>query len=604
MTTCTELLSALKGRLPNTRRKSDFYRKLDGFLPDWGSVVSAPEFASWMTRIDSESGACMFDRLNALWQDPLYSSENFAALLRLFVRWKRDRDELRTPSGRQGCLPDASTPPAEHAPYPVLSDKYEVLGLLGRGGGGEVYLVWSRETTSLYALKTIRGELAVDPGVRQSFRNEARAWIRLGEHPNVAKAYFFEELGPHLYMTMAFVEGDDDGTGPSLADKLAVAPISLDKLCVWFCQVADGLGHGYGHGIQAHRDIKPANILIGRDGIARISDFGLAVTAEVLLAAGTHDGLVEGTPLFMSPEQFESSVDCDQRSDLYSLGVTLYQAASGGSFPFSPNFSPRTPQELHRYFSEVRSMHEHAQPKPLSSPLWSVIERCLSKRPEDRFADIEEFRSAIGAVAHRQGLSVPERGQAARDFWVLRDQGNSLMRLGNYEEAIKAFDAFLAVIGDESAAFNRAVCLENLRCHAEALEVYEWFAGRNDVRGLVNGSNCLRSLGRKEEALAYAQRAVELDASDVDCWISLGNAAYALARWKDAMRAYSAAHDLDRSVPTPAYNLGLAAERAGAIEAAQQAYSMFLQISLLDDSRRQYVEKAVRRIGARSGSPK
>jgi hypothetical protein len=149
MTTDTELLSALKGRLPNTRRKNDFYRKLNGFLPDWGSVVSAPEFASWMTRIDSESGACMFDRLNALWQDPLYSSENFAVLLRLFVRWKRDRDAHRTPSGSQGWFPGASTSPAEHAPYPVLSGKYEALSLLGRGGSGDVYLVWSRETTSL-----------------------------------------------------------------------------------------------------------------------------------------------------------------------------------------------------------------------------------------------------------------------------------------------------------------------------------------------------------------------------------------------------------------------------------------------------------------------
>jgi eukaryotic-like serine/threonine-protein kinase len=595
MTTHTELLSALRARLPNTRRKSDFYRKLDGFLPEWGSLVSEPEFASWMMQVDSESGACMFDRLNGLWQDPVYSSENFAALLRLFVRWKRDRDGYRTPSSRQGWLPDASTPP-----HPVLSGKYEPLSLLGRGGSGEVYLVWSRETTSLYALKTIRGELAVDPTVRQSFRNEARAWIRLGEHPNVAKAYFFEELGPHLYITMAFVEGDDDGTGPSLADKLAAGPIPLDRLCIWFCQVADGLKHGYAHGIQAHRDIKPGNILIGRDGIARVSDFGLAVTSDVLLAAGTHGGLVEGTPLFMSPEQFVSLADCDQRSDLYSLGVTLYQAASGGSVPFAPNFSPSTPQELHRYFSEVRSMHEHAQPMPLDSPIWSVIERCLSKRPADRFADIEEFRSAVDAVAHRQGLSVPQPAQATGEFWVLRDQGNSLMRLGNYKEAIQAFDAFLAVIGDESASFNRAVCLENLGCHAQALEVYEGFAGRNDVRGLVNGSNCLRGLGRKDEALSYAQRAVELDASDGSSWISLGNAAYALAMWQDAMHAYSAAYELDRSVPTPAYNFGLAAERAGASEAAQQAYSVFLQLSVPDDSRREYVEKALRRISERS----
>ena len=371
-------------------------------------------------------------------------------------------------------------------------------------------------------------------------------WIGLGEHPNVAKAYFFEEVGPCLYMTMAFVEGDDDGTGPSLADKLARGPIPLEKLCKWFCQVADGLAHGYEHGVQAHRDIKPGNILIGRDGVARVSDFGLAVTTEALIAGGAHDGLVEGTPLFMSPEQFVRSADCDQRSDLYSLGVTLYQAASGGALPFSLSFSPRTPQELNRYFLEVRSLHEHAQPKPLASPLWRVIEKCLSKRPVDRFANAQEFRGALEAVAQRQGAPVPRPTHATEDFWTLRDRGNSLMRLGRYENAIEAFDDFLAVLQDESAIFNRALCFENTGRYAEAFAVYEGFAARNDVKGLINGSNCLRKLDRKDEALVFAQRAVALKEDDVDCWISVGNAAFALVRWQEAMHAYSVAHGLDR----------------------------------------------------------
>jgi len=602
MTKGTELLSALKGRLPNNRRMNRFYQELDDLLPDWVSVLSAPEFDSWIMRIDSQSGACMFDRLNALWKDPLYSAEDFAAILRLFVRWKNQCEGQRKPKGSQGWFRRVSTLPEDQTPYPVLSGKYEVLCLLGHGGNGEVYLVWSRETASLYALKTIREELAADPDVRQSFRNEAKAWIRLGEHPNVAKAYFFEELGPLLYITMAFVEGDDDGTGPSLADKLVSAPIPLGKICVWFCQVADGLKHAYAHGIRAHRDIKPGNILIGRNGIARVSDFGLAVATKAIVSAGTHDGLIEGTPLFMSPEQFVDSADCDQRSDIYSLGVTLYQAASGGVLPFSPRFSPKTPQELNRYFSEVRSMHEHAKPKPLTSHLWPVIERCLRKYPEDRFSNIEEFRSALTAVAHRQGLSVPPHAQASEDFWVFRDKGNSLMRLGKYEEAIRAFDDFLAILPDESVIFNRAVCVENLGRHAQALEVYEQFARCDDIRGLVNGSNCLRKLGRKDEALVYAQRAVALDDSDGDCWSSLGNAAFALARWQDAMRAYSTAHNLDRSAPTPTYNFGLAAERAGAFEVAQKAYSAFLQLSLPDDSRRKYAEEALRRIGEKTGS--
>lgn len=602
MTQETELLSALKGRLPNTRRMGIFYRKLDDLIPNWASVVSSPEFVGWMMRVDSQSGARMFDRLNSLWQDPLYSAENFAALLRLFIRWNKKYLAQSKPGGWRGWFRSASPPLAEEEACPVLSGKYEVLSLLGRGGNGEVYLVWSKETFSLYALKTVRGELTLDPAMRQSFRDEAKAWVRLGAHPNIAKLYFFEELGPRLYMTMAFIEGNDDGAGPSLADKLAAGPIPVGMLGVWFCQVADGLQHAYAHGIRAHRDIKPGNILIGRDGIARVSDFGLAVTAETLASAGTHDGLVEGTPLFMSPEQFVSSEDCDQRSDVYSLGVTLYQTASGGDLPFSPNFSPRTPQELNRYFSDIRSLHERAQPKPLASPLWPVIERCLSKHPGDRFTGIQDFRAALEALAHRQRLPVPKPSQPTEDTWAFRDQGNSLMRLGKYEEAIKAFDAFLAVFPDDGAILNRAVCIENLGRTAQALEIYKLLAERDDIPGLVNGSNCLRKLGRKDEALAYAQRAVALDANEMDCWIALGNAAFALARWQDAMRAYATAHNLDRAAPTPAYNFALAAERAGATKAAQQAYSAFLRLSLPDDSRRQFVEEALRHMGERPRS--
>jgi tetratricopeptide (TPR) repeat protein len=409
--------------------------------------------------------------------------------------------------------------------------------------------------------------------------------------------YFFEELGPRLYVTMAFVEGDDDGTGPSMADKLAT-DISFGTLCTWFCQVADGLEHAYSHCIRAHRDIKPGNILIGRDGAARVADFGLVATSEALFAVPASDGVVAGTPLYMAPEQFVNPLECDQRSDLYSIGVTLYQATSGGVLPFAPRFSPRTRQEINRYLSEVQSMHENAQPIPLASPLWPIIEKCLRKNPEDRFSEVGEFRFALDEVARRHNVPVPKRAQATEDFWAYRDQGNSLMRLGKYEESIAAFDAFLEIIRDDSALFNRAVCMENLGHYAEAFEAYERFAKSDNIGGLVNGSNCLRQLGRKAEAYAYAERAVALDAGDCSCWISLGNAAFALARWQDAMRAYSTARRLDSSSPTPAYNLALAAERAGVLETARQSYTAFLELSLPDDSRREYVEKALRRIHA------
>lgn len=598
----TELCAALRGRLPATRRKGDFYRRLDVAFPEWASVVSEPEFSDWLVQVDSRNGTCMFDRLNALWQDPFYSVPNFAALLRLFVRWNSVQDAPLDAGGLFRVFRRTAAPAVAQMPYPVLSDKYEVLGLLGRGGYGDVYLVWSTETKAVYALKTIRHEFTVDPEVRRSFRREAQAWVQMEDHPNVAKAYFFEELGPRLYLTMAFVEGDDHGSGPSLADKLAVGPIPLGCLCTWFCQVADGLKHAYANGIRAHRDLKPGNILIGRDSVARVSDFGLAVPTGTLASEELRQGLVEGTPMFMSPEQFADSTRCDEQSDIYSLGVTLYQAASGGSLPFAPKDVPTTPHDFHLYFSEVRRMHEEAAPQPLTTPLWPIIARCLSKDPASRFRGIDAFRDAVEALAKHQGLYAPERAKAAESLWTNRDRGNSLMRLGKFEDAIKAFDAFLAVFPDDSATFNRAVCIENLGRHAEALEIYDRFARRDDVRALVNGSSCLQKLGRQDEAVSYARRAVDLDRGNVTCWIALGNTEFALSRWTDAMDAYVAAQELDQSNPTPFYNFGLAAGRAGNQEAVRQAFLAFLEVALPEDARRQYVESTLRALDQRTGS--
>jgi serine/threonine protein kinase len=566
----TEVLSLWMNRLPNTRRMCKFYQKLDDLMPNWPSVIRAPDFVGWMMRVDSDSGSCMFDRLKALWDNPLYAASDFAALLRL-----ARQDAIGEPQRLK----------------PVLNGKYEVISHLGAGGNGAVYLVWSRETSALYALKTIRADVANDPAARSAFRSEAKIWISLGDHPNIAKAFYYEEVNGDLYITMSYVEPADSATGSSLSDEVASGSLSDGLLCIWFCQIVDALNYAYTHGLRAHRDIKPGNILVGREGSARLSDFGLAVLAESLVAAKTLEPAMAGTPLFMSPEQFINSQYCDQRSDVYSLGVTLYYAASGGVIPFSPSFIPTTPYEMHRYLAEVRDLHAHAAAEPISSSLWSVIQKCLAKRPQDRFRNVSELRSALASVAHAISVPLPAPAKPEPDIWTLRDQGNSLMRLAHFSDAIKCFDNFLAAFPDSAAALNRAVCLENLGRYTEALEVYERLAARDEVAGLVNGSNCLRALGQKEQALEYAKRAVALGREDVDCWITLGNAAWSLDQWDDAMSAYGTARSISPSSATSAYNFALAAERVGQPTAAVDGYSAFLQFSAPDDSRRAHAEK-------------
>lgn len=586
------VLNDLREPAPKGRRKKALFGKLDEMVPGWRGLVCAPEFAQWATVVDSENGTCMLDRVRLLLDDPAFAAGDLAIILRMFARW------IATESGGTDSrrLLQRRAPRHEFNKRPVLSGKYELIKALGRGGNGEVYLVWSAETEKFYALKTIRLDYFRDPDVRQSFRNEARLWVSLGEHPNVAKAYFFEEIGERLYITMEYLEEEDDGIGPSLADKLAARHLSTKNLCVWFCQIADGLCHAYRSGIRAHRDIKPGNILIDRQGVARISDFGVATTLATLVDGGANHGQVVGTPLFMSPEQFAGQQECDQRSDIYSLGVTLYQAVSGGALPYTPEYSPRTTAEFARFLAEVRKLQETTLPRPLPSFLWPIIAKCLKKRPADRFPDMNAFREHLTRLAEEQKISVPKPAKETTDFWVFRDRGYTFMSLGKYEDAIKEFDAFLAVLPDENVAFNRAVCLENLERYEEALQMYESFAKRGDIKGIVNIGNCLRALGRKQEALHYAKLAVAQEKDDACCWIALGNAHFGLENWGEAMKAYETAHRIAPTDPTPVYNLGLAALRAGFVEHAKKAFLSFMDSSMPDDRRRPHVERTLHRL--------
>jgi len=580
METPAELIALIAAREPVNRRRTDFYGRLDLLIPNWPKLARNQALTAWMLKVDCENGHCMFDRLRELWDDPVFAAEDFSALLRQFER-STQTESLGRSLDRM----------------PVLAKKYEVLDLLGRGGNGEVYLVWSNETKKVYALKTIRRDLANKDEVKAAFRKEAQAWISLGDHPNITKAYFYEEVGPDLYITMDVVDSGGEVGGASLLDRLTHAQIVPEMVCRWFCNVADGLQHAYSHGVACHRDIKAANILIGADSVARVSDFGLAVTSEELLATADDANRVAGTPLYMAPEQFAGSSECDVRSDIYSLGVTLYQVASGGSFPFAPKFLPKSNIEFHRYFVEVCNLHQRVLPTPLNSPFWPVIETCLKKHPKDRYANIIKFRQALEGVGRLQGWTTPHMTQGQTDIWTYRDQGNTQMRLGNYDAAIAAFDKFLKYVPhDYGAEFNRAVSLENNGCVNEALAVYERLASGGNHAALVNASNCLKKLGRKAEALEFALRAVALDNQDADSWIAFGNAAYSLGKWTDAMGAYGRAGQLDVDNPTPAYNFALAAENSGASRQALAAYKTFLTLAQPDDSRRAFVEKAAERI--------
>ncbi len=267
------------------------------------------------------------------------------------------------------------------ATQPSSLGKYEIRGMLGKGAMGTVYDGWDPVIHRRVAIKTVRlpdanDEEAVEGLAR--FKREAQAAGRL-THPNIVGVFDYGETDDVAYIVMEFVEGRSFKDVLGAGERMAVPDVvSLME------DVLAGLTYSHSRGV-VHRDIKPANIMLTKEGQAKIADFGIArIEASSMTQAGT----VMGTPAYMSPEQFMGQV-VDQRTDIYSCGVMLYQLLTGDR-PFDGSMTAI----MHKAMTTT-------PPKPselaVTSPasLDGVVARAMARRPEDRFGSAAEFAQAL-----------------------------------------------------------------------------------------------------------------------------------------------------------------------------------------------------------------
>jgi len=262
----------------------------------------------------------------------------------------------------------------------VVFGSYELVELVGEGGMAAVYKGRHQLTGQVVAVKMLPPELAVYPEVRARFVDEARTLARL-EHPNIVHLITFAEDLGRMSLVMQYAEGQTlEGV---LDDSGRITAVELVRITR---EVLAALEHAHSQGV-VHRDIKPSNIIVRPDQSVKVTDFGIAkITRDTKL---TQTGQTMGTVRYMSPEQVQGS-EVDGRSDLYSLGVSMYEAVVG-----------HTPFDGETHFA-IMSQHLSATPKsPLeggarvSETLNAVIMRALNKKPEDRYADAKEMTRAL-----------------------------------------------------------------------------------------------------------------------------------------------------------------------------------------------------------------
>ena len=316
--------------------------------------------------------------------------------------------------------------PARREPATLLAGAqfgaYEILSPLGAGGMGEVYRARDTRLGREVAIKILPGNLCPDRRRIERFEQEARSASALN-HPNIVTIYELGQVDGICYIAMELVEGK------AIRDLLASGSIPLPQVIQIAAQIADGLAKAHSAGI-VHRDLKPENVMVSRDGLVKILDFGVAKLAPGPGAETidtrpmqTLPGTVMGTLEYMSPEQ-ASGLEVDFRSDQFSFGSVLYEMLTGKPAFQRDSMAETMAAILRDQLEPISSLNPEA-PAPL---VW-VIERCLYKRPEQRYSstrdlvrDLVATRDRFSEVQMEGRESRPSNLPTSRTAFIGRDR--------------------------------------------------------------------------------------------------------------------------------------------------------------------------------------
>src|ERR1700734_1405449 len=281
---------------------------------------------------------------------------------------------------------------------------YEILTPIGAGGMGEEYRAKDTKLDREVAIKVLPAAVAEDPERLARFEREAKVLASLN-HPNIAQIYGVEDRA----LVMELVAGE------TLKGRLP-----LDTALNYAHQIAGALEAAHDKNI-IHRDLKPANIMITPAGVVKVLDFGLAAVAQssdpsnpanspTLTSSPTRAGMILGTPGYMSPEQVRGQV-VDHRSDIFSLGIILYELLSG-----KPAFDGESPADM-----MTAILHEDPPELTDSVPvgLRQIVHRCLEKKPQERFQSARDLAFALRSLSSSTGAAKIVAGPVSRHRWLL-----------------------------------------------------------------------------------------------------------------------------------------------------------------------------------------
>ncbi len=273
---------------------------------------------------------------------------------------------------------------------------YTIQDLIDEGGMGSIYIGTHKSLPRKVAIKVLNPLLRNKPEIIERFKNEALILSSL-QHPNIVALYDYLENKEANYIIMEYIEGE------TLAEYIetTTGPIPQKRTISLFLKILDAIDYAHNKNI-IHRDIKPANFIVGKNNNIKILDFGIAKSIGSISKSLTQTGLKVGTTLFMSPQQVRGQV-LDRRTDIYSLGVTLFQMVTG-QLPYDEN---DTEYDLYNLIVN------HAFPNPkdfyvgVTNDMHKIIQKATSKRPLDRYQSCDEFSKALLSISKDTKVHIP-----------------------------------------------------------------------------------------------------------------------------------------------------------------------------------------------------
>jgi uncharacterized protein (TIGR02145 family) len=272
---------------------------------------------------------------------------------------------------------------------------YKFLSVLGEGGMATVYLAENTMLDSLVAIKVLKEEFVHNKNIRKRFLDEAKKMVKV-KHPNIILVMDLIDMGDIVAIVMDYIDGQ------SLKEVIEKSgKLSNDEIKRLFSQILLALKHVHDAGF-VHRDIKPSNFMLSKDGTIKLADFGIAKDKNVV--AYTETGSQMGTPLYMSPEQIKSTKDVDHRSDIYSLGVVLYEMITG-DYPHDK--TTLSLPEIQVAIIKEALPHTHT--------LWDPqLQKATEKNEINRFQSCEEWLQAL-----KQGITLKQTASAQSDNTIV-----------------------------------------------------------------------------------------------------------------------------------------------------------------------------------------